>query len=135
MQSFINHKPFIFNKNIDSAFLFSLYENDFRYMEEIFTLSLEQVQKGIAPVGEALRKGETNLAGSLIHKIKPSFGFVGMTHAEQLCARFERACSEDIPFATDPEKIDPFLLALTEAEKTLKEELEKMKRYNLENNA
>lgn len=104
-------------------------------MEEIFTLSLEQVRKGITPVGEALRKGETAAAGSLIHKLKPSFGFVGMTKAEQLCAQFERACSENISFATDPERIDPFLHALTEAEQTLTEELEKMKRYNLENNA
>jgi HPt (histidine-containing phosphotransfer) domain-containing protein len=87
------HKTFIFNEKIDKELLISLYEDDFLYMEEIFSITLTQLKPDIIHVNSAFEAGDLSALQKAVHKIKPSFGFVGMSVTQELCKQFEDACA------------------------------------------
>ncbi|MBC7829239.1 MAG: Hpt domain-containing protein [Chitinophagaceae bacterium] len=86
------HKKFIFNDNINSDFLFSLYEDDFLYIEEIFKTTLDQLGSVVAEVPVVFENKNFGELRSIIHKIKPAFGFTGLLKTEEACKQFENAC-------------------------------------------
>lgn len=88
------HKKFIFNDKIDSEFLFSLYEDDFLYIEEIFRTTLYQLNTVIVEIPEAFGNNDVHSLRKIIHKIKPAFGFTGFLNTEQSCKEFEDACTD-----------------------------------------
>jgi HPt (histidine-containing phosphotransfer) domain-containing protein len=87
-------KKFVFNDKIDSEYLFSLYEDDFLYIEEIFKTTLDQLNTVVPEVQVAFNSGDINGLKRLVHKIKPAFGFTGLLETEQACKEFEDACTE-----------------------------------------
>ena len=101
MQDPFLHKKFIFNDNIDSEFLFSLYEDDLLYIEEIFKTTLEQVKPIVQEIPGAFAKRDLENVKKMVHKIKPAFGFTGFVRTERACKEFESACVESMP----PEKL------------------------------
>jgi len=84
-------KKFIFNDNIDSAFLFNMYEDDFPYIEEIFKTTLDQLNSLIPEVESLFNGKDLNSLRKIIHKIKPAFGFTGFLYTEKACKDFEDA--------------------------------------------
>ena len=87
------HKTFIFNEKIDKELLISLYEDDFLYMEEIFSITLTQLTPDIIHLNASFEAGNLSALQKAVHKIKPSFGFVGMPVTQELCKQFEDSCA------------------------------------------
>jgi HPt (histidine-containing phosphotransfer) domain-containing protein len=87
------HKTFIFNEKIDKELLISLYEDDFLYMEEIFSITLTQLRPDIITLNSAFEAGDLPALQKAVHKIKPSFGFVGLPVTQELCKQFEDFCA------------------------------------------
>lgn len=90
------HKKFIFNDNIDSEFLFSLYEDDFPYIEEIFLTTINQVNSVVAEIPGAFESKNIQELRRMVHKIKPAFGFTGFVKTGKACEEFEDSCTDGI---------------------------------------
>ena len=89
-------KNFVFNDDIDREFLFSLYEDDFSYIEEIFNTTIDQVQVVMEEIPRAFESKDDRQLKKMIHKIKPAFGFTGFMKTEKACNEFEAACADAI---------------------------------------
>jgi HPt (histidine-containing phosphotransfer) domain-containing protein len=83
---------FVFNAEIDANYLGSLYGEDFVYLQEIFETVLNDYQSLTDNIEYAYSSGNPAALRSAVHKIKPVFGFVGLTGVQQLCQDFEKTC-------------------------------------------
>lgn len=95
MEPISEHKEFIFNKSIDEESLRSLYEDDYPYIEEIFRLTLQDLEPEIGNALTHYLSKDFIALRRTIHKIKPSFGFVGMPGLQEKCQQFEKQCDQD----------------------------------------
>lgn len=124
------HKSFIFNSKIDKDLLISLYEDDFAYMEEIFSITLGQLRPDINQLEAAYDRGDIGQVQKLVHKIKPSFGFVGLPATQELCKQFEDTCSR----SNSIEQVKPEYIKLhqqlVESVSIIESDYEKLKDYN-----
>ncbi len=87
-----NHKSFIFNQQIDEQFLYNMYEYDYSYMEEIFLTTISQLLTDFPLLENLFKSGDIVALEKAVHKIKPSFGFVGMPLLQEMCQQFENQC-------------------------------------------
>ena len=83
---------FIFNAEIDANYLNSLYGDDFVYLQEVFETVLEDYQSLTDNIEYSYSSGNLTALRSAVHKIKPVFGFVGLTVVQQQCQHFEQIC-------------------------------------------
>lgn len=121
---------FVFNEKIDSSFLFSLYEDDYAYMEEIFSITVEQLALDVPLVKTAFEQGQLADLQKSVHKLKPSFGFVGLTDLQQECKLFEDLCRQS---TSTQEVSDPFAILypkLEEARTLVAEEQARLQQFN-----
>lgn len=77
---------------IDKEYLFSLYENDYQYLEQIFSITLEQLEEDLDSFRQAHGAGNLVNLRKAVHKLKPSFGFVGLLKMQEGCRQFENLC-------------------------------------------
>ncbi|MFM9910844.1 MAG: Hpt domain-containing protein [Chitinophagaceae bacterium] len=125
------HNAFIFNHKFDNELLISLYEDDFPYIEEIFSITLKQLKPDIAILKEAYASGNLPMLQKTVHKIKPSFGFVGLPHTQELCLQFEGSCGKA---GNTNELASQYTLLCTRLEDSvelIETELAKLKAFNL----
>lgn len=87
------HKKFIFNTKIDSDWLYTLYEEDYSYIMEVFGNSLETLREEQATLSFAFESNNMDLLRRTSHKIKPVFGFAGLLQYQDQTGIFESACS------------------------------------------
>lgn len=124
------HNSFIFNDKIDKDLLFSLYEDDYSYMEEIFSITLTQLKPDILQLESLFAAGDLSQVQKTVHKIKPSFGFVGLPDMQQQCKRFEETCAT----AGSTEQIKAEYIKLQEqlagSVRIIETDYEKLKDYN-----
>ena len=125
-----NYKEFIFNEKIDKDSLTALYEDDFPYIEEIFSITLTQLQPDVAKLPAAFQSKDIAGLRKLVHKIKPSFGFVGMDATQALCKSFEDECSEISSQSGIEDKFNRLYQEVSDAVKIVEEELTKLKEFN-----
>lgn len=85
-------KKFVFNDKIDNEFIFNLYENDYTYITEVFTTSLETFDEDLAKIEEAYKAGDLQSLSKAIHKMKPVFGFTGLLEYQEKIGDFEKVC-------------------------------------------
>ena len=83
---------FVFNAEIDANYLNSLYGDDFVYLQEVFETVLEDYQSLTDNIEYSYSSGNLTALRSAVHKIKPVFGFVGLTAVQQQCQQFEQIC-------------------------------------------
>ena len=83
---------FVFNTEIDVNYLNSLYGDDYNYLQEVFNTVLEEYVSLTDNIEYSYSSGNLTALKSSVHKIKPVFGFVGLTEVQQLCLRFEQIC-------------------------------------------
>ena len=83
---------FVFNPEIDTNYLFSLYGDDYNYVQEVFDTVLCDYQSLTDNIEYSYSSGNINALRSAVHKIKPVFGFVGLTAVQQQCQQFEQIC-------------------------------------------
>ena len=93
MNNLKTSNAFVFNAEIDANYLNSLYGDDFVYLQEIFETVLNDYQSLTDNIEYSYTSGNLVALRSSVHKIKPVFGFVGLTTVQQLCQQFEQICS------------------------------------------
>jgi HPt (histidine-containing phosphotransfer) domain-containing protein len=84
---------FVFNPEFDLNYLNSLYGDDYHYLQEVFDTVLHDYQSLTDNIEFSYSSGNLTALRSAVHKIKPVFGFVGLTTVQQLCQDFEKICS------------------------------------------
>jgi hypothetical protein len=126
----MNTIPFQFDCRIDASILYSLYENDYLYIEEIFTTTLQHYDADVEAFETHQQAGSLEGLKRSVHKIKPVFGFVGMSVMQDCCQAFEDKCAA----ATDLQAIYPdsqkLLHLLKEYKKIIEADLQKLSAYN-----
>ena len=83
---------FVFNAEIDVNYLNSLYGDDFVYLQEVFETVLVDYQSLTDNIEYSYSSGNLSALRSAVHKIKPVFGFVGLTAVQLQCQQFEQIC-------------------------------------------
>ena len=126
---FLRNK-FIFNQNIDSEFLFSLYEDDFLYIEEIFKTTLDQLNTEVNELPGAFGGNDISTVRRIVHKIKPAFGFTGFLETEKACKEFEDACTEGIQANDRAGLYHPLSTLLTESMSIMQNQYDQLKEFN-----
>jgi chemotaxis protein histidine kinase CheA len=89
MNSNFHRNSFVFNQKIDSEFLYTLYEQDYGYMEKVFQMTANQLDKDIPLLEQAFREDAIDTLLRLLHKLKPTFGFVGLLKLQEVCHHLE----------------------------------------------
>jgi len=84
---------FVFNPEFDVNYLNSLYGEDYVYLQEVLDTVLHDYQSLTDNIDYNFSSGNLTALRSAVHKIKPVFGFVGLTQVQQLCQEFEQICS------------------------------------------
>jgi HPt (histidine-containing phosphotransfer) domain-containing protein len=123
-------KKFIFNEKIDSDYLHSLYEDDYQYIEEIFATTLAHYDGDLSAIQEAFAAGDTATLKKAIHKIKPTFGFVGLTSVQQLCGAFEDICQKAGSTAELKDQYQQIVATLAANKELIATEYRKLKDFN-----
>ena len=130
MKSPENGKTFIFNKELDSENLQALYGDDYAYIEEVFSTVLNEYGQLSNNILSCYAARNIPALKAAVHKIKPIFGFVGLTRIQQQCQEFEYVCQE----SSDMERIDPDYGALKDAliwsKSLIEEEKSKLEIFN-----
>jgi HPt (histidine-containing phosphotransfer) domain-containing protein len=88
----MSDKTFVFSDTINSQYIIELYAGDYVMIEETFTDVLLEYDDFVQKINTCFRDDDTAALKGAIHKIKPLFGFVGLTDLQTLCLRFENAC-------------------------------------------
>lgn len=83
---------FIFNAEIDTNYLQSLYGDDYVYLQEVFSTVLNDYESLTDNIEYSYTSGNLTALRAAVHKIKPVFGFVGLTAVQQECQQFENIC-------------------------------------------
>jgi HPt (histidine-containing phosphotransfer) domain-containing protein len=123
-------KHFIFNEKINGDYLFSLYADDYSYIEEVFSVTLQHFDQDIAFIEAAYAGGSVADLKKGVHKVKPAFGFVGLTDIQQQCGDFEDACltaSETEELKSDYKNL---MASLEEGKMIIAAEFRKLKDFN-----
>ena len=93
-----SNKTYVFSEHINVPYLNNLYSGDYEMIEETFSdvvAELPSLLKNIDAAGDA-----RDLSGlkKAIHKVKPLFGFTGLTAIQTQCQEFENACESHPSF-------------------------------------
>lgn len=123
-------KNFIFNEKINGDYLFSLYADDYPYIEEVFAVTLQHFDQDFEFI-QAAYEGEniTDLKKG-VHKVKPAFGFVGLTDIQQICAAFEDACQQATDVSALKAGYKNLMVSLEEGKLIIASEYRKLKDFN-----
>jgi HPt (histidine-containing phosphotransfer) domain-containing protein len=84
---------FVFNDEIDANYLNSLYGEDYNYLQEVFNTVLDEYVSLTDNIEYSYSSGNLTALKASVHKIKPVFGFVGLTQVQLLCQDFEKICA------------------------------------------
>ncbi len=84
---------FVFNDEIDANYLNSLYGEDYNYLQEVFNTVLDEYVSLTDNIEYSYSSGNLTTLKASVHKIKPVFGFVGLTQVQLLCQDFEKICA------------------------------------------
>jgi HPt (histidine-containing phosphotransfer) domain-containing protein len=121
---------FVFNTEIDANYLYSLYGDDFIYMQEVLDTVLHDYQSLTDNIEYSYTSGNLTALRAAVHKIKPVFGFVGLTAVQQLCQQFEQICGT----ACSPDKLagefETLKNKIFQSKQIIEEEKKKLELFN-----
>ena len=119
--------PFTFSDKLDRGFLDSLYGDDLAYAQEVFTEFLSNTKNEYETIKAAYKDNDLKKTRQHLHKIKPTFAFVGLG---QLTEKSEKVIV-DCDASTNVNQIEPACTELFKeierAFKLVEKELERMK--------
>jgi HPt (histidine-containing phosphotransfer) domain-containing protein len=121
---------FPFHEKIDAPFLFSMYGDDFECMEEIFGTTLTHLGPDVDAVKQSFTNNNAAELKKAVHKIKPTFGFVGLTEVQHLCKEMEEKCLQVSDTSQVKGEYDRLIKALDDARMIIEAEYNKLKDYN-----
>lgn len=126
----MNTIPFRFDKRIDAGSLYSLYENDYLYIEEIFRTTLKHYDEDIELFIAHHDAGSISDLKKAAHKIKPVFGFIGMPGLQESCNDFENKCSTAADIREIAQDYERLLYRFKECKEIIQADLQKLSAYN-----
>jgi chemotaxis protein histidine kinase CheA len=124
-------KQFIFSEKVDAEYLFSLYADDYAYMEEIFFTTLQHFDQDFDSLQLACENENINDLRKAIHKIKPTFGFIGFLDTQLLCKNFEDLCSQVTTIQDLAGEYRQIKNILIETKGVIESEHKRLKEFNL----
>jgi len=123
-------KQFIFNEKMDKEALYSLYTDDFAYIEEIFATILQHFDADFSTVQLAFENKSMEDLKRAIHKIKPTFGYTGLLEAQSMCKNFEDQCAGAASITDITEAYIHIKNELLEAKDIIQNEYIRLKAFN-----
>jgi HPt (histidine-containing phosphotransfer) domain-containing protein len=124
------NKSFIFNEKIDVQCINDLYGDDYLYIEEVFVTILTEYKLLAENIASCYSKQDIPALKSAVHKIKPIFGFVGLTVIQQQCQEFEDLCQDTMSFDLLANDFNELNDNLTMSKSLLEEERRKLELFN-----
>ena len=94
---------FAFNDKLDQTFLQSLYGDDFLYAQEVFEGFLSETKNEFEGIKNDYRKNVLKSMRQRLHKIKPTFSFVGLTSLTERTEMIIATCDG----SSDTSEIEP----------------------------
>jgi HPt (histidine-containing phosphotransfer) domain-containing protein len=123
--------PIKYNELIDPAVLSTLYENDPIFIQKIFQSFLDNnIEGDIQQIESCFTSGDTDGLRKVIHKLKPAFGFVGLTSIEEQCREMELLCAGGQSLKGLTEKITDLLGSIRAGKMAIEEDLQKLVQFN-----
>jgi len=123
-------KQFIFSEKMDKEALYSLYTDDFAYIEEIFATILQHYDADFSTVQLAYENGNMEDLKRAIHKIKPTFGYTGLLEVQSLCKSFEDQCAGAAVITDITEAYIHIKNSLLEARDIIENDYTRLKAFN-----
>ena len=123
-------KKFIFNEKLDADYLYSLYEDDYQYIEEIFQTTLAHFNEDLNSIKNAYQTNNISDLKKAIHKMKPTFGFVGLPLVQNICKEFEDFCQKATSSNDLTSEYQQIVVTLAESRELIASEYNKLKEFN-----
>ena len=123
-------KKFIFNEKLDADYLYSLYEDDYQYIEEIFHTTLTHFNEDYNSIKNAYETNNISDLKKAIHKMKPTFGFVGLPLVQNICKDFEDICQKATSSNDLSSEYQQIVVTLAEGRELIASEYNKLKEFN-----
>ena len=121
---------FVFNEEIDINYLNSLYGDDYIYLQEVFGTVLQDYQSLTDNIEYSYSSGNLTALRSAVHKIKPVFGYVGLTAVQLQCQQFEQICGT----VSSPDKLagefETLKNKIFQSKQVIEEEKKKLEIFN-----
>lgn len=121
---------FNFNPKIDRDFLISMYEEDYPYISEMFSTTLNQLIPDVEMMKQHFKNGDLVSVRKQVHKVKPAFGFAGLRQTEAVCQEFEDSCLSAASTAALYEQYAVLTSIMDESCELIQQEIERLKVYN-----
>lgn len=102
---------FVFEKELATDFLNSIYDDDLEYAAIIFEQYLQQTPLLLKDMEESFKRGEVEEFRKRVHKIKPVFSYVGLSKLTTQAEQLEKKCKE----VFDIDELDQMYAALKRA--------------------
>ena len=83
---------FVFDSKLDQTFLESLYGDDFQYAQDVFEGFLADTKNEFEGIKSDYRQNALKNMRQKLHKIKPTFSFVGLTALTEKTETIIAAC-------------------------------------------
>jgi len=128
-QSFAN-KTYVFSEHINTEYIIDLYSGDYTMIEETFADVVHEYPSLLENMDAAYQFGDVPSLKRAVHKIKPLFGFVGLTTIQSQCLDFENSCEANPPLSL---LTNAFILLknnLLQMKVVIEEEKEKLALFN-----
>lgn len=129
MEKPLSNNTYVFGDAIDSEYIIDLYAGDYVMIEETFTDVLREYDEFVQRIITTYHEGDLAGLKSAIHKLKPLFGFVGLTWHQAQCLAFENGCPAMTP-AQLADAFPPFQSALLEAKSIIEKEEQRLAKFN-----
>jgi hypothetical protein len=92
MEKPLSNTNFTFCDAIDSEYIIDLYAGDYIMIEETFNDVLREYDEFVNKIIVSFAEGDLSALRGAVHKMKPLFGFVGLTQQQGQCLQFENGC-------------------------------------------
>lgn len=125
-----NTSLFSFNKRLDSKHLYSLYGNDYIWIQEIFRIAYDNFPADLSAVRLAWDARDMDELKRSVHKIKPTFGFIGLPGLQQTCKDLEMLIAQDVSTSELHNQLQTLLTQCDECAEILGQELSRLIKYN-----
>jgi HPt (histidine-containing phosphotransfer) domain-containing protein len=122
--------PFEFDKAIDSESIANLYDNDYNWIEEVFSSVLAEYGAGTAQIEQTRAKKDVEGLRKAVHKMKPVFGFVGLLKMQEMCKNLEDKCQGETSIAVLDNDTTILLNNLATCREILEKEYDRLKTFN-----
>jgi hypothetical protein len=130
MADHLTPASFSFHHQVDSVQLSEMYGNDYPYMEIIFKTVLDHYDEDTKCVFTAYQQGDVDKLRKAVHKIKPVFGFVGMSPVLEKCQTVEQKCVQGLSISEMSGELVELLDVFREAKMVISSEYSKLVSHN-----